>query len=600
VHVTSSTPPEPTIRTKSTSLPTDRYSSATRWYFSFFRRSPKLVTLSLAISLISSLLMIAPSLFLGMALEVLDRDGFTQQFIDISLLMIIVAIFSFAFTFISNYSWTIAAFRFERDTRQEFFDTIQAHSMTFHDEIDSSQLLSMAMNEISQMRMGINPSLRMLSSSFLSMIFTLIAFYVFDPLYFVIVIIGFPIYFVMVVRYAARIGPVRKELADRLAVVTRDSQEIFRGIEVVRSNNQEEKENNRFINSSKRYAEMVTKEGRLSAFFWPALVLITITAVIFGLGMMNIQTSEDVSRFAASVSILIGLQFMNFMLPMSVLNIRAGMVNANRIWKKMSWQDPVPDIAIEGTPDWNGDIVFKDVSLKYGTSSKYALENINISIPKGSKVAIIGGPGSGKSSFLKLLLRLYDPSEGIITINNIPMTEIPAFNIRKGVCMVEQEVFLFSASVRENIAFAKPSASISEIEIAAENAQAKPFIEKMSDGFDTVIGERGITLSGGQKQRLAIARALLADPKVLLLDDSASAIDSKTEMFLRKALDNLMKNRTSIVVTQRLATLIESDFIILFEKGKICSVGPHDILLKESTQYRKIFANLPEIVGGNA
>ncbi|MHA1944736.1 MAG: ABC transporter ATP-binding protein [Candidatus Hodarchaeales archaeon] len=600
MHVTSSTPPEPIIRTKSTFLPTDRYSSATRWYFSFFRRSPRLVTLSLAISLISSLLMIAPSLFLGMALEVLDRDGFTQQFIDISLLMIIVAIFSFAFTFISNYSWTIAAFRFERDTRQEFFDTIQSHSMTFHDEIDSSQLLSMAMNEISQMRMGINPSLRMLSSSFLSMIFTLIAFYVFDPLYFVIVIIGFPIYFVMVVRYAARIGPVRKELADRLAVVTRDSQEIFRGIEVVRSNNQEEKENKRFINSSKRYAEMVTKEGRLSAFFWPALVLITITAVIFGLGMMNIQTSEDVSRFAASVSILIGLQFMNFMLPMSVLNIRAGMVNANRIWKKMTWQDPVPDIAIEGTPDWNGDIVFKDVSLKYGTSSKYALENINISIPKGSKVAIIGGPGSGKSSFLKLLLRLYDPSEGIITINNIPMTEIPAFNIRKGVCMVEQEVFLFSASVRENIAFAKPSASISEIEIAAENAQARPFIEKMSNGFDTEIGERGITLSGGQKQRLAIARALLADPKVLLLDDSASAIDSKTEMFLRKALDNLMKNRTSIVVTQRLATLIESDFIILFEKGKICSVGPHDILLKESTQYRKIFANLPEIVGGNA
>jgi ATP-binding cassette subfamily B protein len=535
-----------------------------------------------------------------MALEVLDKDGFTQQFIDISLLMIAVAIFSFGFTFISNYSWTIAAFRFERDTRQEFFDTIQAHSMTFHDEIDSSELLSMAMNEISQMRMGINPSLRMLSSSFLSMVFTLIAFYVFDPLYFTIVIIGFPIYFVMVVRYASRIGPVRKELANRLAIVTRDSQEIFRGIEVVRSNNQEQKENVRFTNSSKRYAEMVTKEGRLSAFFWPALVLITITAVIFGLGMMNIQTSDDVSRFAASVSMLMGLQFMNFMLPMAVLNIRAGMVNANRIWKKMKWQDPVPDIATEGTPDWNGDIVFNQVSLKYGTSTKFALENINITIPNGSKVAIIGGPGSGKSSFLKLLLRLYDPTEGTITINDIPMTEIPAFNIRKGVCMVEQEVFLFSASVRENIAFSKPSASLNEIEEAADNAQAKLFIEKMSDGFDTVIGERGTTLSGGQKQRLAIARALLADPKVLLLDDSASAIDSKTEMLLRKALDNLMKNRTSIVVTQRLATLVEADFIILFEKGKICSIGPHDVLLEESSQYRKIFANLPEIVGGNA
>ena len=552
------------------------------------------------VSLISAALMIAPSLLLGMALEILDKDGFTQQFINTSLLMIVVAVLSFAFTFITNYSWTIAAFRFERDTRQEFFDTIQAHSMTFHDEIDSSELLSMAMNEISQMRMGINPSMRMLSSSLLGMIFTLIAFYFFDPFYFLIVLIGFPIYVVLIIRYAGIIGPIREELANRLAIVTRDSQEIFRGIEVVRANNQEAKENDRFTISSKQYAEMVTKEGRLSAFFWPALVLITITAVIFGLGLMNIQTSADISRFAASVSMLISLQFMNFMLPMAVLNIRAGMINAKRIWDKMSWRDPVPDVAIEGTPDWNGDIVFNHVSLKYGNSPKYALEDINITIPVGSKVAIIGGPGSGKSSFLKLLLRLYDPTEGSITINNIPMTDIPAFNIREGVTMVEQEVFLFSASIRENIAFARPSSSLSEIEIAAENAQAKPFIDKLPNGFDEVIGERGTTLSGGQRQRLAIARALLADPKVLLLDDSASAIDSKTEMMLRKALDNLMKNRTSIVVTQRLATLVDSDFIVLFEKGKICAVGPHNTLLKESPQYRKIFAYLPEIVGGNA
>ena len=552
------------------------------------------------VSLISAALMIAPSLLLGMALEILDKDGFTQQFINTSLLMVVVAVLSFAFTFITNYSWTIAAFRFERDTRQEFFDTIQAHSMTFHDEIDSSELLSMAMNEISQMRMGINPSMRMLSSSLLGMIFTLIAFYFFDPFYFLIVLIGFPIYVVLIIRYAGIIGPIREELANRLAIVTRDSQEIFRGIEVVRANNQEAKENDRFTISSKQYAEMVTKEGRLSAFFWPALVLITITAVIFGLGLMNIQTSADISRFAASVSMLISLQFMNFMLPMAVLNIRAGMINAKRIWDKMSWRDPVPDVAIEGTPDWNGDIVFNHVSLKYGNSPKYALEDINITIPVGSKVAIIGGPGSGKSSFLKLLLRLYDPTEGSITINNIPMTDIPAFNIREGVTMVEQEVFLFSASIRENIAFARPSSSLSEIEIAAENAQAKPFIDKLPNGFDEVIGERGTTLSGGQRQRLAIARALLADPKVLLLDDSASAIDSKTEMMLRKALDNLMKNRTSIVVTQRLATLVDSDFIVLFEKGKICAVGPHNTLLKESPQYRKIFAYLPEIVGGNA
>jgi ABC-type multidrug transport system fused ATPase/permease subunit len=287
------------------------------------------------------------------------------------------------------------------------------------------------------------------------------------------------------------------------------------------------------------------------------------------------------------------------MLPMTVLNIRAGKTNANRIWEKMTWQDPVPDTAEEGKkPNWKGEIVFDNVGFKYGPSSKAALRNINIKIPNGSRVAVIGGPGSGKSTILKLLLRLYDPTEGQITIGGIPLSEIPAHEIREGVTMVEQEVFLFSASAKENIAFAKPDATDEEIIEAARYAQAETFIQKLPEGFDTRIGERGSQLSGGQRQRIAIARAILADPKVLLLDDSASAIDSKTELLLRQALDKLMENRTSIVVTQRLRTLLESDFVILFEKGEICDFGSHEELLTRCPQYRTIFANLPEIVGG--
>ncbi|MFX0087290.1 MAG: ABC transporter ATP-binding protein, partial [Candidatus Hodarchaeota archaeon] len=209
-----------------------------------------------------------------------------------------------------------------------------------------------------------------------------------------------------------------------------------------------------------------------------------------------------------------------------------------------------------------------------------------------------GGPGSGKSTFLKLLLRLYDPTEGKIIIGGVPLTDIPAHEIRAGVTMVEQEVFLFSASVRENIAFAKPDATNEEIIEAARLAQAETFIRKLPKGFDTKIGERGAKLSGGQRQRIAIARAILADPKILLLDDSASAIDSKTELLLRQALDKLMENRTSIVVTQRLRTLLESDFVILFEKGRICDSGSHKDLITRCPQYRTIFANLPEIIGG--
>ena len=582
-------------------LPINKYRSATHWYLSFLWRSPRLGILSLGVSLISTLLTLAPSLLLGVAFDTLKDDGFSTGFVLICLSIIGTALLNFVFTFVTNYSWTIAAFRFERDARQEFFDTIQNHSMGFHDSIDSSSLLSMAMNEVSQMRMGVNPSMRMMTSSLLSLLFTMIFFLSFNFSYFLILAIGFPIYIIMVVRYAGIIGPIREELAQRLAVVTRDTQEIFRGIEVVRSFNQEDRENSRFIEGSDKYADIVTKEGRLSAFFWPALVLVAITAVIFGLGLVNLANDPDtLDQFISSVSILISLQFMNFMLPMAILNVRAGKTNADRIWEKMTWQDPVPDLAQEGIlPNWNGDIVFDHVNFRYGQKSKYALKDISITIPKGSRVAIIGGPGSGKTTFLKLLLRLYDPSSGTITIGDIPMTSIPANEVRKGVTMVEQEVFLFSASVNDNIAFAKEKATETEILDAAKNAQAEVFIKKLPEQFDTKIGERGSKLSGGQRQRIAIARAILADPKVLLLDDSVSAIDSKTELLLRRALDKLMENRTSIVVTQRLRTLLESDFIILFDKSEISATGTHEQLLEISDQYKTIFKALPEIVGGN-
>ncbi|WP_455143223.1 ABC transporter ATP-binding protein, partial [Candidatus Hodarchaeum mangrovi] len=422
-----------------------------------------------------------------------------------------------------------------------------------------------------------------------------------DSIYFLVGLIGFPIYMILVFRYASVIGPIRQELANRLAIVTRDSQEIFRGIEVVRSFNQENRENTRFIKGSNKYADIVNREGRLSAFFWPATILLLITAIIFGIGLMKLaEDPSTIGAFTTSISLLLSLQFINFMLPMSILSIRAGKTNADRIWEKMTWKDPVPDEAREGhTPNWNGDIAFEDVSFKYGQNgTKFALEKVNITIPHGSHVAVIGGPGSGKSTFLKLLLRLYDPSEGKIMIGGVPMAEIPAKEIRKGVTMVEQEIFLFSASVKENIAFANPSASDSEILEAARKAQAVAFINKLPQQLDTRIGERGSKLSGGQRQRLAIARAILADPKILLLDDSASAIDSKTELLLRRALDELMKNRTSIVVTQRLRTLLESDFIILFDKGRIIAHGTHEELLRISPQYQTIFKALPESIGG--
>jgi ATP-binding cassette subfamily B protein len=237
------------------------------------------------------------------------------------------------------------------------------------------------------------------------------------------------------------------------------------------------------------------------------------------------------------------------------------------------------------------------VSFKYGENNDennhYALRNFNITIPGGSRVALIGGPGGGKSSILKLLLRLYDPTDGSIRVGGVNLRDVTTENVREVVGLVEQDIFLFRMSVSDNIAFGRHDASEEEIVEAAKRAQAHEFIVDLPEQYDSMIGERGMTLSGGQRQRLAIARAIIQDPKILLLDDSVSAVDAQTEFLMRKALDEVMVNRTSITVTQRLRTLMESDLVIIVDRGEIIAAGCHEDLLRDSEHYRKIFERLP-------
>ncbi|MFW9959186.1 MAG: ATP-binding cassette domain-containing protein, partial [Candidatus Odinarchaeota archaeon] len=211
----------------------------------------------------------------------------------------------------------------------------------------------------------------------------------------------------------------------------------------------------------------------------------------------------------------------------------------------------------------------------------------------GSRIALIGGPGAGKSSLLKLLLRLYDPTMGEIRVGGVNLRNVSTKSVRNVVGLVEQDIFLFRMTIRENIAFGRSGASNEEIISAAKRAQADEFIVEMPEGYDSMIGERGMTLSGGQRQRLAIARAMVQNPKILLLDDSVSAVDAQTEYLMRKALDEVMKDRTSITVTQRLRTLIESDMVIILDKGHLVASGRHEDLLRESEHYRRVFERLP-------
>ncbi|MFX0066081.1 MAG: ABC transporter ATP-binding protein [Candidatus Hermodarchaeota archaeon] len=592
-----------------------RYRSGRHLFLSFFWKNPTLIAISIIMSVVASFAQTVPSVLIGMALDIIIESGFGQEFIFTIFLIIVVAVLYAVSMASAGYAFGITAFAYERDIRQEFFDIIQDHSLTFHDEHNSSRLLAMGMTEISQMRMGLNPSMRMLTTSVISIFFTLFFLFNIGPTYLLatpignftlpifasITAVGLIIYFILAYNYARRIVVVRENLANTVGELTESSQEIFRGIEVVRGFSAEKREKNRFNKESNTYAQFMEKEGKLQAFYLPGLVLLGVTGLIFGLGLVSVNTSMSPGQLITAVGLLIAFQSLNFLLPMVLLNIQAALTNSNRIWKVLNWQDPQPDTAFTSKPDihWKGPITFENVTFAY--NSKPVLKNINVEIPGGAKVALIGGPGSGKSTFLKLLLRLYDPQEGQILAGDTKFSEIPAADIRNHVSRVEQEIFLFTGTVKENVAFATPDATEEQIIAACKAAQAHEFIENMPNQYDSIIGERGITLSGGQRQRIAIARALLADPDILLLDDSHSAIDSKTELLMRKALDNLMEGRTSITVTQRLNTLVNADLIILLEKGEALAIGTHEELLECCPEYKRIFELLPrseQIKGG--
>ncbi|MHA1903609.1 MAG: ABC transporter ATP-binding protein [Candidatus Thorarchaeota archaeon] len=589
---------------------------AARYMLGGLRKHPGAITLSIFLTIISTLLVTVPSVFVGLAVdELYGASVLTAQFIALVWLIVGFGAIYMGLYFVVGYVWALVVLRWERDARQEFFEVLQDHSMTFHDEVDSKRMLSVAMQDISWVRLSLNPALRNLIGSFTSFaitgiflilidqtpgltgMFTILGFPI--PVLTVIMLFGSPIYLAFAYRYANRVEPVRRKRAEDMEQLTSISQGVFQGIEVVRAFGSEEREQAKFESASKEYQKMVTREGQLAAFYIPALVLTGMTTLALAyVGFAVFAGIVTPGVVVQVLGLLLALEGLNFHMPMMLLMLRGGYVNAQRILDLMNWKDPMlePEQEILDV-NWLEDIVFDNVSFKYsstkGNNDHYALKDFSIRIPGGSRVALIGGPGGGKSTILKLLLRLYDPTDGSISVGGVDLHSIRTESARAVVGLVEQDIFLFRMSVRDNIAFGRPNATEEEVLDAAERAQAHEFIKDLPEGYESMIGERGMTLSGGQRQRLAIARALIQDPKILLLDDSVSAVDAQTEFLMRKALEEVMVGRTSITVTQRLRTLIESDLVIIVDKGQLIAAGCHDDLLKTSEHYRRIFERLP-------
>ncbi len=591
-----------------------------RYMLSGMTRNKVLASIGLLLVMTSTLLTVFPSVFIGRAVtEILQTGALTALFMSYVWLIVVFALIYMGLYFVGGYVWATLTLRWERDARQDFFEALQVNSMTFHDEFDSKRLLSVAMQDIFFVRFSLNPAIRNIATGLGSFFLTAFLLIQVDflpgvstmftitlggytlPVYgfTLIMLIGAPIYLAFSYRYANAIEPVRRRRSENLEELTSVTTGVFQGIEVVRAFDAEDIEVKKFHDVSKMQEELNAKEGKLSAFYLPALILAGMTTVAFAYaGYAVIAGVLDVGQMVTILGLLTSLQGLNFQFPAMLLMLRGGYVNARRIVDLLNWQDPMSEPEEEVTDvEWTGDIVFDNVSFRYGrvenSRPHYAIRDLSITIPGGSRVALIGGPGAGKSTLLKLLLRLYDPTEGEIRVGDVNIRNVCTKGVRDVVGLVEQDIFLFRMTVRENIAFGRSDATDEEIVEAAKRAQADEFIVRLPEGYDTMIGERGMTLSGGQRQRLAIARAIVQDPKILLLDDSVSAVDAQTEYLMRKALDEVMRGRTSITVTQRLRTLIESDMVIILDKGRLVASGTHEELLRDSEHYRRVFERLP-------
>jgi len=484
----------------------------------------------------------------------------------------------------------ILAQRLERDARKEFFSNLLGKSQSFHDRQKIGELMARVTDDVRMLNFLISPALSLIVESFTFLFIPLIYIILFYPFQLIIEPIFFSVSFLILLRtYSRKIGPVTARLRGSAGKMNATLNETLSGIEVVKATVQENKEMKKYFVNAKNYKDAYIDRGKLQARYLPILVLgLIITAgfahcvVLFNFGIMNI------GEIIAYLGILGLLRFPTNISMFVFGIIRLAGSSANRLLELMNKKTEIDENIKGKSKLFKGDVIFENVNFTYPDSKSPVLKDISFEVKAGQTVAIVGTTGSGKTTLTKLISRLYDISNGRILVDGNDIRNYALQSLRDQISYIEQDVFLFSTSIFENISFGRVS-SIEQVISVAKQAQAHDFINELPDEYQSEVGERGVQLSGGERQRIAIARAFLSDPRILILDDSTSAIDSNTEDKIQYAIKNILKNRTTFLITHRLSQIRWADLIIVLKNGVITDKGTHEDLIKTSKEYRRIF-----------
>ncbi|MHA1582835.1 MAG: ABC transporter ATP-binding protein [Candidatus Baldrarchaeia archaeon] len=569
-----------------------RRKGAVRWIIShiLYGSNKYLLLLSFTGSVLSSILNSEMMVLIGDAIDAFIMND-ASKLMHYTFSILLIAIGMPLLNLMSNFLREIVAQRVERDARYEFYTNLLGKSQSFHDLQRIGDIMARTTNDVRMLNFLVSPSISLIFQAFLQLFVPIVFIAIYYPRDLLLTPLLFVIFFLITLRgYIKKLGPVTIELRKQFGLMNAALNESLTGIEVVKGSSQEEGELKKYYRYAKNYCDAYIEQGKIQGKYVPLLLVSLV--LTFGLAhaiFLYLQGLMQIGQIIGYVSLLGTLRFPTFISIWAFSTVRLAVAGAERLLEIMNKKTEIDENPKGVKKKIEGAVKFENVSFAYPGSSKLVLKNINFEVKPGQTVAIVGTTGSGKTTLVKLISRLYDVTSGRILIDGIDIRKYDLKSLREQISYIEQDIFLFSTTIYENITFGKPS-SLEEVIKVTKEAQAHEFISKLPDGYFTVIGERGVTLSGGERQRIAIARALLTNPRILILDDSTSAIDSETEDKIQKAIFKARKGRTTFIITHRLSQIRWADLILVMKRGKIVAKGTHEELLKTCEEYRKIFA----------
>ena len=508
-------------------------------------------------------------------------------------LTLLFAVIRGLFAFAQSYMAEKVSQEMAFDFRNELFAKIQHLSFSYHDRNQTGQLMIRATDDVEKVRVFIGQGLLLALQALVLLVGALILLGVTNWSLTLHVLPILPIALILFMLFGAISQPLFGKVQAKLSALNTILQENLAGIKVVKAFAREAMEQERFSRAADDLMQQQITLARIFSFLFPFIFLIAnlgqVVVIYFG-GNQVIGNTLTIGEWQKFGLYLILVFFPLGQLGFIISQMSQASASATRIFEILDAKNDVTDKPnAQPLPPIQGQVLFQDVTFRYFSSSDPVLSNVTLEAKPGETIALLGATGSGKTTIINLIPRFYDVSAGKVLIDGHDIRDVQLDSLRRQIGIVLQETNLFTGTIRDNIAFGRPEATDEEIIAAAKAAAAHEFISSFPEGYNTSVGERGATLSGGQKQRVAIARALLLDPRILILDDSTSSVDVATEVHIQRALDRLMKGRTSFVIAQRISTVLNADQILVLDKGQIVARGKHADLLETNSLYAEIY-----------